>query len=53
MLTLKFYKYMLKLMVKSQKSFLLFLFVFIFLGPHLWHMEVPRLGVKLELQLPA
>ena len=24
-----------------------------FLGLHLWHMEVPRLGVKLELQLPA
>ena len=23
------------------------------LGPHLWHMEVPRLGVELELQLPA
>ena len=24
-----------------------------FLGPHPWHMEVPRLGVKWELQLPA
>ena len=24
-----------------------------FLGPLLQHMEVPRLGVKLELQLPA
>ena len=24
-----------------------------FLGLHLWHMEVPRLGVTLELQLPA
>ena len=24
-----------------------------FLGPHLWHMEVPRLGVELELLLPA
>ena len=24
-----------------------------FLQPHLRHMEVPRLGVKLELQLPA
>ena len=22
-------------------------------GPDLWHMEFPRLGVKLELQLPA
>ena len=24
-----------------------------FLGPHPWHMEVPRPGVKSELQLPA
>ena len=24
---------------------------FCFLGPHWWHMEVPRLGVQLELQL--
>ena len=30
-----------------------FFFFFVFLGPHLWHMEVPRLGGKLELQLPA
>ena len=29
------------------------IFVFVFLGPHLWHMEVPRLGVKSELELPA
>ena len=29
------------------------LFVFVFLGLHLWHMEVPRLEVKMELQLPA
>ena len=33
-------------------AFFLFLFLF-FLGPHLWHMEVARLGVKSELQLPA
>ena len=26
---------------------------FFFVGPHLWHMEVPRLGVKSELQLPT
>ena len=26
---------------------------FCFLGPHLHHMEVPRLGVTSELQLPA
>ena len=29
------------------------LFVFAFLGPHLQHMEVPRLGVESELQLLA
>ena len=26
---------------------------FFFLGPRLWHMEVPRLGVELELWLPT
>ena len=26
---------------------------FFFLGPHLWYMEVPRLGVESELQLPT
>ena len=31
-------------------TFILFYFILIvFLGLHLWHMEVPRLGVKLEL----
>ena len=28
---------------------LFFLFCFVFLGLHLQHMEVPRLGVELEL----
>ena len=28
-------------------------FIFVFLGPYPWHMEVPRLGVAWELQLPA
>jgi len=28
-------------------------FFFFFLGPHLWHMEVLRLGITLELQLPV
>ena len=32
--------------------FILFYF-FVFLGPHLQYMEVPRLGVESELQLPA
>ena len=27
--------------------------LFFFLGPHTWHMEVPRLGVESELQLSA
>ena len=31
----------------------LFIHSFCFLGTHPWHMEVPRLGVKSELQLPA
>ena len=30
-----------------------FFFFLVFLRPHLWHMEVPRLGAKSELQLPA
>ena len=29
------------------------LFFFPFLGPHLQHMEIPKLAVKSELQLPA
>ena len=28
-------------------------FLFFLLQPHLWHMEVPGLGVKSELQLPV
>ena len=28
-------------------------FLFKILGPHLWHVEVPRLGVESELQLLA
>ena len=28
-------------------------FLFCFLWPHLWHMEVPRLGVESDLQLQA
>ena len=31
----------------------LFFFLLGFLGLHPWHMEVPRLGVKSWLQLPA
>ena len=30
-----------------------FYFIFCFLGLHLWHMEVPRLGAESELKLPA
>ena len=35
--------------VKQEKN----LNFFLFLGLHLQYMEVPRLGVKSELQLPA
>ena len=37
-------------------TMLIYLFIYfcIFLkGPHLWHMEVSRLGIELELQLLA
>ena len=37
----------------SQTSLNRVVFVFFFLGRHLLHMEVPRLGTKLELHLPA
>ena len=30
-----------------------FIFIFHFLGPHVQHIEAPRLRVELELQLPA
>ena len=33
--------------------FFFFFSFLVFLGPHLWHMGVPRLGVKSELQLLA
>ena len=37
----------------TMKSKFLFLSLFCFLGLHLQHMEAPRLGVELELQLLA
>ena len=33
--------------------FFFFFFFFVFLGPHPRHMEVPKVGVKSELQLLA
>ena len=35
----------------SKNVYQLLLYFFFFLGLHLWHMGVPRLGVQLELQL--
>ena len=29
---------------------LFFSFLFVFLGPHPWHMEVPRLGIQSKLK---
>ena len=34
-------------------AFFFFFFFPPFLGLYLWHMEIPRLGVELELQLPV
>ena len=31
--------------------FIIYLFIYLFLGPQVWHMEVPRLGLESELQL--
>ena len=33
----------------NRMSCVLFFFFFVFLGPHPWHMEGPRLGVESEL----
>ena len=38
---------------KKVSDFSIPAFFFCFLGPHLHHMEVPRLGVQSELQLQA
>ena len=38
---------------KHMHRSIVFVFVFPFLGPHLRPMEVPRLGVQSELQLPV
>ena len=32
---------------------LVMFFVFVFLGPHLWHRKIPKLGVESEVQLPT
>ena len=42
-----------KKQIKNKNFKKLLLLLFVFLGPYLWHMEVPRLGVKCKLQLLA
>ena len=37
----------------SMKPNVFFFFFFVFLGPHPWQMDIPRLGVESELQLLA
>ena len=39
--------------IRRQLMFFVVAFAFCFLGLHLRHMEVPRLGVESEFQLPA
>ena len=39
--------------MKIERTISLSLFFFFFLGPYLQHMEVPRLVVQSEIQLPA
>ena len=46
------YRIGLRIKGHNAKRFFVRLFFF-FLGPHLWYVEVPRLGVELELQLLA
>ena len=41
------------MIIVSYDFFFFCLYFFFFLGLQLWHMEVPRPGVKSELQLPA
>ena len=36
--------------LKPEAYFYLFIYLFCFLGLHLWYMELPKLGVELELQ---
>ena len=33
--------------------YIIYFFFLVFLGPHLRHIEVPKLGVESELQLPG
>ena len=40
-------------MCEGPEPEIVFLFLFCFLGPHLWHVEVPRLRVQVELPLLA
>ena len=37
----------------KKKLYIFYFFFFFFLGLHPWHIEVPRIGVELKLQLPA
>ena len=46
------YKWCERQKLKPVDSFFFFFSSFCFLGLHLWHMEVPTLGVKLELSGP-
>ena len=38
---------------RNWHNIIIIIIIICFLGPHSHHMEVPRLGVESELQLPA
>ena len=44
-----FFRGYLKVNSRIESEVFVFFLSFVFLGPHPWHMEVPRLGAKSEL----
>ena len=39
--------------VKNIIIIVIIIIILVFLGPHLQHMDIPRLGIESEMQLPA
>ena len=36
-------------LINKFKLIIIIIIIWVFLGPHLWRMDVPRLGVELEI----